>query len=192
MALLTKDERQIRFKFLGLGDYNKTNLKKFQKIAFPTLPNQWDGVYGTNTDNALRHWYNVKKVTKNFSPEEFKCECGCRYCTGYPSFMKQKQLKNLQSIRTHYGRPMKVTCGLRCKTYNKKLKGSISNSKHLVGRATDFNMAGVTDTLAHRKSSIKWIRKLPNHNYTYGNGINSNGYRVKAPYMGNALHTEIK
>lgn len=192
MALLTKDERKTRFKFLGLGEYNKNNIKKFQKIAFPTLPNQWDGVYGTNTDRALRHWYNVKKVTKNFEPEEFKCECGGRYCTGYPSYMKQKQLKNLQSIRNHYGKPIKVTCGLRCKTYNNKLSGSISNSRHLTGYATDFYISGVTDTIARRKSAIKWIRTLPNHNYTYGNGYNSNGYGIKAPYMGNALHTDTK
>lgn len=34
------------------------------------------------------------------------------------------------------------------------------------------------------------IKKLPNHNYTYSNGINSYGASISAPYMGNALHTD--
>jgi len=188
MALLTTEQRKARFKYLGFGDYNKENITRFQKKYL--RKKDVDGVYGTDTDRALRHVYNVKKYTKNFSPEEFKCECGGKYCTGYPSYMKRVELENLQSIRDHYGKPMTVTCGLRCKTYNNKLRGSINNSKHLTGYATDFYMPGVTDTLANRKKAVAWIKKLPNHNYTYGNGINSNGVKVSAGYMGNALHTD--
>lgn len=188
MALLTIEERERRFRFLGLGDYNSENIKKLQKQYFSKK--NVDGKYGIDTDRLLRHVYNVKKVTKNFKPEEFKCECGGKYCTGYPSYMKQVELKNLQAIRDHYARPMDITCGLRCKVYNDKLKGSIYNSKHLTGYATDFYMFGVTDTLDNRKRSIKWIKELPNHNYTYGDGINSNGVAIDADYMGDALHTD--
>lgn len=188
MALLTLAERKARFKYLGLGEYNTANIKKFQKKYLRSK--DVDGVYGINTDRLLRHVYNVKKVTKNFSPEEFKCECGGKYCTGYPSYMKQVELKNLQTIRNHFGKPMTITCGLRCKTYNNKLRGSINNSKHLTGYAADFYIKGVTDTLANRKAAIKYIKTLPNHNYTYGNGYNSNGVKVSAGYMGNALHTD--
>ena len=187
MALLSKAGREKRFKYLGL-EYNEKGIKELQRKYL--RKKDVDGIYGVDTDRLLRHVYNVKKVTKNFEPEEFKCECGGRYCTGYPSYMKQVELKNLQSIRSYYGKPMIVTCGLRCRTYNNKIAGSIQNSKHLTGYATDFYMKGVTDTLANRKAAIKWIKKLPNHNYTYGNGINSNGYSVYAPYMGNALHTD--
>lgn len=188
MALLTKEHREKRFKYLGLGEYNKTNILKFQKKAF-TDKSQHDGVYGQKTDYALRHFYNVKKCAPSFKPEEFKCTCG--RCTGYPSYMKQVELKHLQRIRDHYKRPMIVTSGLRCKYENGNSNGSIQNSLHLVGRACDFYMAGVTDTLANRKNAIKWIKTLSNHHYTYGNGINSNGYGVYAPYMGNALHTDV-
>lgn len=187
MALLSVSERKKRFKFLGY-EYNEDGIRKLQKKYLRAK--DVDGIYGADTDRLLRHVYNVKKVTKNFAPEEFKCECGGKYCTGYPSYMKQVELKNLQSIRSHYGKPLVVTCGLRCRTYNNKLAGSIANSKHLTGYATDFYMKGVTDTLANRRAAIKWIKKLPNHNYTYGNGYNSNGFAVKAPYMGNALHTD--
>ena len=188
MALLSVETRKKYFAYLGLGEYNKENIKKLQKKYLRAK--DVDGIYGTNTDNLLRHVYNVKKCAPNFKPEEFKCECGGRYCTGYPTYMKQVELKNLQSIRSHYGKPMVVTCGMRCRPYNNSLAGSIPNSKHLSGYATDFYMKGVTDTLANRKSAIKWIKKLPNHNYTYGNGYNSSGYGISAPYMGNALHTD--
>lgn len=190
MALLSEAKRKRYFEDLGLGAYCKTNIKRFQKTAFSNAK-EWDGVYGTKTDNALRHWWNVRKYTKNFAPEEFKCGCGGRYCTGYPTYMKEQELKNIQSIRDHWGKPITVTCGLRCKGYNARLRGSVVNSGHLDGRAIDFYQQGVTDTLAHRKTSIKWIKKLKNHRYTYGNGIDSNGNHPSASYMGNALHTEV-
>ena len=187
MALLSVETRKKYFEKLGLGEYNTTNIKKLQRKYLRTK--DVDGVYGTNTDILLRHVYNCS-LFPNFEPEEFKCECGGKYCTGYPSYMKQVELQNLQSIRTHFGKPMVITSGLRCRTMNSKSVGSISSSKHLSGYAADFYMAGVTDSLANRKKAIAWIKKLPNHNYTYGNGINSNGYAVAASYMGNALHTD--
>ena len=191
MALLSEAKRKQYFSDLGLGNYNATNIKKFQKGAFPNNSKEWDGIYGTKTDNALRHWWNVRKYTKNFKPEEFRCGCGGKYCTGYPTYMRKEALQHIQSIRDMYGKPITVTCGLRCKTYNSKLSGSIGSSLHLSGLAIDFYQQGVTDTLANRKASIKKIKVLPNHHYTYGNGINSNGASVKATYMGNCLHTDV-
>lgn len=187
MALLTVAQRKQYFKELGLGAYNKENILKFQK-KYIGYSKYCDGIYGTNTDNTLRTVYNVKKYTKNFSPSEFKCECGGRYCCGYPSYMKPTQLTNLQTIRTHYGKSMTITSGMRCKGYNSAIGGSITNSKHLVGQATDFYVAGVTDTLANRKAFIRYAKNLPNTTYIYGNGINSYGSYISAPYMGNAIH----
>lgn len=189
MALLTIDERKAIFKELGLGDYNEANIKAFQKKHL-YRKSDWDGKYGTNTDNLLRTVYYTKKYTKNFSPKEFRCECGGKYCCGYPSYMKPAELIHIQKIRDHWGKPITITCGLRDKKYNASLGGSVQNSLHLKGQALDFYMSGVTDTLAHRKSAIKWIKGQSNHHYTYGNGINSSGYSVRAPYMGNALHTD--
>ena len=193
MALLKEETRKKYFEKLGLGAYNKTNIKKFQRTAF-TRAKDIDGVYGVDTDRALRHWYNVRFYSKDFKPEEFRCECGGRYCTGYPSYMKRVELANLQAIRDHYKRPMTVTCGLRCAPYNRSLAGSIQNSKHLTGYACDFNMNGVTESIAQRKAAIKWIKKLPNHHYSYGHGYNSYGVAISAPYMGYgdgaAIHTD--
>lgn len=188
MALLTTEQRKARFKFLGLGEYNSANIKKFQKKAFPSLPKEQDGKYGTNTDRALRHFYNVRKVTKNFEPEEFKCNCG--RCTGYPTYMKQVELKHIQKIRTHYGKPMVITSGLRCAAENRRV-GGVTNSGHLKGYAVDFYMKGVTETIAQRKKALSWIVKQENHEFTYGAYMtDSKGTYRTASGMGNAMHTE--
>ena len=36
MALLTTTKRKEYFKYLGLGDYNKENVKKFEKKYLPS------------------------------------------------------------------------------------------------------------------------------------------------------------
>ena len=189
--LLSKKKRIEYFHYLGLGEYNKENIIKFQKIAFPNDKTEWDGKYGVRTDAALRHYYNVKKYCKNFEPEEFRCGCGGRYCTGYPTFMRAKELKHMQAIRDIYG-PVHITSGLRCRTFNTQLSGSSQSSKHMTGKAADFYISGKTDTLIGRRTVINKIRELPNHNWSYCDGYNSNGGRPYAPNMGNAIHTEVK
>lgn len=188
MALLTVEQRKARFKYLGLGEYNKENRLKFQKKAFPNNPEEWDSKYGINTDRALRHFYNVKKYAPNFKPTEFKCTCG--HCNGYPSYMKQVELKHIQRIRNHYKKPMTITSGLRCSYENSRV-GGVSNSGHLTGYAVDFYMEGVTDTVAHRVATLKYLVKQPNHQFSYGKEMkDSNGLYREASGMGNAMHTE--
>ena len=192
MALLTLKERKAAFKELGLT-YNKGSIEALQR-KYMWRKSDVDGIYGKDTDNMVRTIINVQRyASKNFSPEEFRCECKGKYCCGFPSYMKPHELISIQAIRDHWNRPVKVTCGMRDATYNRKLNGSVQNSRHLTGQAIDFYQKGVTDTLANRKMAIKWMKKnLPYLNYAYGNGINSNGYKVKAPYMGNALHVDTK
>lgn len=188
MALLTVEQRKTRFDYLGLGEYNKANILKFQKKAFPNNKAEWDSKYGINTDRALRTFYNVKKNTTNFEPKEFRCTCG--HCTGYPSYMKKVELQHIQKIRTHYKKPMTITSALRCSYENSRV-GGVKNSGHMRGYAVDFYMAGVTDTVDNRVKALNWIEKQANHEFTYGAHMkDSNGlYRI-ASGMGKAMHTE--
>lgn len=197
MALLNVEQRKEYFKALGLGEYNAENILKLQK-KYMLRKSDCDGVYGTDTDNLVRHLKAVKDNCTNFAPEEFRCGCNGRHCCGYPTYMKPVELKNIQAIRTHFGRPMVVTCGVRCNAYNREV-GGIPNSEHKKGLAVDYYIKGVTDTLANRKANIGWISNLPNHHYTYGNGIfaeTTNGKTIKgsvsAPGMGNAMHTDCR
>ena len=192
MALLSVSKRKQYFKDLSLGEYNKDNILKLQK-KYLKRKSDHDGIYGNNTDNLLRTIYACSK-TKNFKAQEFACECGGKYCCGYPSYMKEFQLKHLQTIRDYYGKPMTITCGLRCRAENNRV-GGIKNSLHLSGTATDFYMKGVTDTLSNRRKAILVIRKLKRHHYTYGNLCNSVDLNSRSPRalgMGNALHTDTK
>ena len=192
MGLLTITQRKEYFQKLKLGEYNKTNIRKFQQKYFKRHVDI-DGIYGFDTDKLLRHVYNCSAINNihNFSPDEFKCDCGGKYCTGYPDYMKLNTLKFMQRIRDYTGKPMIITSGLRCKNQN-RIDGGVSNSKHLTGRACDYFISGQTSTLAGRKKLINIIKDWKNHDYSYCWGYNSNGDNIYNPNMGNAIHTQTK
>lgn len=101
------------------------------------------------------------KEFKNFKYSEFKCKCGGRYCNGYPVPFSYELAKNLQNIRSHFGKPLTITSPLRCETWNSK-QGGVKNSKHKKGWACDFYIKGVSyNTLA------KYVKALPYFNYCY-------------------------
>ena len=160
MALLAVEKRKAYFKKLGYGEYNAANIKKLQKDYL--REKDVDGIYGLNTDRLLRHVYNCSLVP-DFEPKEFRCTCG--RCTGYPTYMKQVELKHIQKIRDHYKKPLIITSALRCSYENSRV-GGVTNSGHLRGYAVDFYMAGVTDTVAHRTAALAWIKKQENHEFT--------------------------
>jgi uncharacterized protein YcbK (DUF882 family) len=82
-------------------------------------------------------------VTKNFSFAEFACSCGkCSFVGGYQ--IDQKLVRDLQAIRDHLGKPLKINSGLRCDSYNRSL-GGVSRSYHLTGRAADVHCTSSID-----------------------------------------------
>ena len=188
MTLLTKATRKAWFKALGY-EYNKAGILKMQKAYFKRAKD-CDGVYGPDTDNLLRHLHHVKTYTTSFRPEEFRCPCG--HCTGYPTWARVNLLRHIQTIRDHYGKAMTITSGLRCEFENSRLSGSSKESKHMQGKAVDFYMPLVTDSLERRRNTVNYIKKLKNHDYSYGNGISSTGAHVIATNLGNAIHTQVR
>ena len=191
MALLPEEKRKEILEYLGY-EYSEAGIRKLQS-DYMLRKKDSDGIWGRDTENTALTVYYTKKHTKNFSAKEFRCDCGGRHCCGYPDFMKPEELVHIQTIRDHYGRPITVTSGLRCKGRNNELRGSAENSGHMTGYAIDFYQAGVTDTLAARKKSIEYFRSLPNHKFSYGKDMKGTDdiYR-SASYMGNAMHTETK
>lgn len=171
------------------ADYRKAVLN-LQKKYFPK--DEQDGRYGNNTEILLRNAERVRLYCKNFKPEEFSCECGGKYCTGYPALLSIRMLKNLQSVRSEFGVTIN-TSGLRCDKYNNSLIGSVRGSKHTKGKAVDIYISKYSG-LNGRKKVIDYYMKLAGSNYAYCNGY----YRTKwskgsvnAPNMGNAIHIDV-
>lgn len=105
-----------------------------------------DGIAGADTIKALKGSTSVSKTDwtkfKYFKKEEFKCQCGGKYCNGYPAEMNPKLVNILEGLRKYFGKPVDVTSGLRCKQHNKNV-GGISNSQHQYGNAADIYIPGV-------------------------------------------------
>lgn len=136
-----------------------------------------DGIAGTATFNALNS--NVGNGSSaHFAQHEFGCPCG--KCNGYPAGnTSAKLLGILESLRSYYGKPITVTSGQRCPTYNRQI-GGISNSAHIYGKAADIYIPGICDTAAGRRQVISKAYAL-GAAYAYGN----------TPGMGNAVHINV-
>lgn len=76
-------------------------------------------------------------LSKNFSRDEFKCNCGECEQVGPP----QELVDVLQDVRDHFGRAVVINSGHRCPAYNRRVGGAF-RSQHLTGKAADFNVAG--------------------------------------------------
>ena len=70
-------------------------------------------------------------ITKNFTRNEFQCSCGCS-----AQIVDEMLVQKLQTIRTVYDTPLKITSGYRCVKHNAAVGGAKS-SKHLYGIAAD-------------------------------------------------------
>ena len=79
-------------------------------------------------------WDDIKYFTRL----EFKCQCGGRYCNGYPAEPAEETVRMADGIRKRVGVPLTVNSGLRCKQHNAAVGGA-SNSLHVTGQAVDLS-----------------------------------------------------
>lgn len=177
--MLTKAKRKEYFKYLGLGEYNESNILKMQKKYFTREIDQ-DGEYGPDTDKLLVNLYRVKKYAPHFKITEFRCQCKQKYCTGYPAYLSVDLLKNVESVRVKFG-VTSIRSGMRCKTWNSKQAGSASQSRHISGKAVDLG-GSYTKTASQRAKVKAYWYKLPKANYSYYGTTN----------MGTSVHCDVK
>lgn len=107
----------------------------------------------------------------NFQRWEFRCPCG--KCGGYPVEPDFRLVKVLQQIRNHFNKPLNITSGIRCQTFNDSLVGSTKNSAHTKGKASDFYVQGV-----NTKTLLAYCQELKKQGiiaYTYTNNTNMAG-----------------
>lgn len=68
-----------------------------------------------------------------FHLAEFECRCGCGRAEMIPAF-----LEKLDHLRALYGKPLTVTSGYRCPSYNSKVSTTGPTGPHTTGRAADL------------------------------------------------------
>jgi peptidoglycan hydrolase-like protein with peptidoglycan-binding domain len=77
-----------------------------------------------------------------FTREEFRCQCGGRYCGGFPAEPEEKLVRTVDEIRRRLGVPVTIVeaggSGVRCQKHNAAV-GGVANSEHLYGRAADLH-----------------------------------------------------
>lgn len=77
-----------------------------------------------------------------FTREEFRCQCGGKYCNGFPAEPDETLVRTVNEIRRRLGVPVSIVeaggSGVRCKVHNTAVGGA-SNSLHMYGRAADLH-----------------------------------------------------
>lgn len=77
-----------------------------------------------------------------FTREEFRCQCGGKYCNGFPVEPDETMVRTVDEIRRRLGVPVRIVdaggSGVRCKVHNTAVGGA-SNSLHMYGRAADLH-----------------------------------------------------
>ena len=98
-------------------------------------------------------WDNIKY----FKPEEDNICCPCPRCVGKTEYPTEQLMREADSIREELG-PMVPSSVRRCQAHNDELSGSAKNSRHIIGKAMDFNApkstsAQIEACLARRKAA---------------------------------------
>lgn len=86
-------------------------------------------------------WSDIKYFTR----EEFRCQCGGKYCNGYPAEPDERMVRIADQLRKNLGVPITIVSGLRCRTWN-AIQGGVSNSQHMYGEAADIYAMGVSQS----------------------------------------------
>ena len=134
-----------------------------------------DGVWGNQTDTVVREyifsgedfsitiedngtfWDHIRYWQR----VEWRCQCGGRFCNGFPAEPDQTLVELVDDIRHALGAPGHRSSGLRCFQHNIN-EGGMRNSKHLYGKALDFYIEGVSG-----QKLLATVQKDPRCAYAY-------------------------
>ena len=127
-----------------------------------------DGIFGPLTEEKILevvctgqqpgiNWDTVRF----FGRAEFMCNCGGKYCGGFPVEPVPMLAKTADRVRQHFGKAAIVSSGVRCSRHNANV-GGVPDSRHLTGRAMDFRIEGET-----AKQVLSYVNGLPEVRYAY-------------------------
>lgn len=97
-----------------------------------------------------------------FRREEFWCQCGGKYCNGFPAEPVEETVRLADEIRRRVGVPLKVNSGVRCARHNADV-GGVWNSLHLTGQAIDLAPIGGNISVARLQEIAEQVQaeKMP-------------------------------
>jgi len=79
-------------------------------------------------------------LSTHFTRREFSCHCGCGFDDVDP-----RLIDGLETLRAALGsRPVIVNSGCRCQQHNDAQPGSSADSQHVLGKAADIAVRGVS------------------------------------------------
>jgi Peptidase M15. len=98
-------------------------------------------------------------LTKNFSHYEVQCICGCGV-----SWVNPRLIEKLQHVRDVLGKPITITSGVRCESFNSSIKGSLVSS-HMpdadgMGLAVDIACTSSKTRYELVDVAIKFFRRI--------------------------------
>lgn len=86
-----------------------------------------------------------------FSREEFRCQCGGKYCNGFHVEPQEKMVRTVDEIRRRLGVPISIVdaggSGVRCPQHNANVLG-VANSLHISGNAADLHSGKSPEEMA--------------------------------------------
>lgn len=194
---MTNKQKQCLLTFLGydtggIGNGWGPKSQAAVEQAQEDLNLEPDGAWGPLTEAAVLeavYTYDDGPVDENFevtgdvdldqqlaerfdgiryiSPEEARCQCGGKYCNGFPTLPDRVMLELADDLRERGGGPLYRSSFLRCRQHNANQPGSAVNSKHLYGKALDFGIDGMTG-----QQLLALAKADPRTSYAYiiGNG----------------------
>lgn len=118
---------------------------------------------------------------KYFQRAEFRCQCGGKYCNGFPAEPVEETVRLADEIRRRAGVPLNVNSGVRCKQHNADV-GGVSNSMHLTGQAIDLAPIGGNISVARLQKIAEQVQaeKMPNRGglgrYDWGVHVDNGKY----------------
>lgn len=81
----------------------------------------------------------TEKISDHFGVWEFKCKDNSRVIV-----LDKALVELLEIIRLHYNKPLHINSGYRTVQYNATLKNSSPKSQHILGKAADIWLNGVS------------------------------------------------
>lgn len=113
-----------------------------------------------------------------FDREEWRCQCGGKYCNGFPAEPAEETVRMADEIRRRAGVPLRVNSGLRCKQHNAAV-GGVANSLHTTGQAVDLS-GNIAPSKLHAIAEAVQTEKIPGRGglglYSWGVHIDNGKY----------------